>query len=84
LHDSNREPIVFDVNLQGKPALSEVTLPITGTGSDSANLPEHATAIVHEVEHVRVTDNLVIDLVAKQGRPRLNAIEVVRQTTLKK
>jgi hypothetical protein len=36
------------------------------------------------VEHVRVTDNLVIDLVAKQGRPRLNAIEVVRQTTLKK
>jgi outer membrane protein assembly factor BamB len=84
LHDSNREPIVFDVNLQGKPALSEVTLPITGTGSDSANLPEHATAIVHEVEHVRVTDNLVIDLVAKQGRPRLNAIEVVRQTTLQK
>lgn len=75
--NGNAEPIVFDVQLQGKTSVADVSLPAV-TSSQEANAVNRATALVREVENVRVTDNLVVDLVAKQGRARLSAIEVVR------
>jgi outer membrane protein assembly factor BamB len=77
LGNADREPIVFDVQLQGKMALENLTLPIV-PASSAGEAGGHAAAIVRVVENVRVTDHLVVDLVAKQGRPRLSAIEVVR------
>ncbi|MEK6259194.1 MAG: PQQ-binding-like beta-propeller repeat protein [Planctomycetota bacterium] len=77
LGSGDREPIVFDVQLQGKTALEDVTLPFA-PASQEGDAGGRAAAIVRDVENVRVTDNLIVDLVAKQGRPRLNAIEVVR------
>lgn len=59
------EPILFDVQLQGKTVLEGVRLPAGG-----------AVADVREIRHVHVTDNLVVDLIARQGRPRLCAVEV--------
>ena len=75
--NDDREPIVFDVQLQGKPALENLTLPIVPT-SQAGDAAGHATAIIRVVENVRVTDNLVVNFVAKQGKARLSAIEVVR------
>ena len=75
--NDDREPIVFDVQLQGKPALENLTLPSIPT-SQSGEAAGHATAIIRVVENVRVTDNLAVNFVAKQGKARLSAIEVVR------
>lgn len=77
LGNDNAEPIVFDVQLQGKAVLTDVSLPVA-PASQEANAVSRATAIVREIENVRVTDNLVVDLVSKQGRARLNAIEVIK------
>ncbi len=77
LGNGDREPIVFDVQLQGKTALEDVTLPFASPSQEGA-AKGRAAAIVRDVENVRVTDNLIVDLAAKQGRPRLCAIEVVR------
>lgn len=77
LGGSDREPIVFDVQLQGKTALEDVTLPVVLPSQDGDSAGR-AAAIIHEVEDVRVTDNLVVNMIAKQGQPRLSAIEVVR------
>ncbi len=73
----NAEPIVFNVQLQGKTVQADVSLPVV-PASQEANAASRATAIVREFENVRVTANLVVDLVGKQGRSRLSAIEVVR------
>jgi hypothetical protein len=80
LGSGQQEPIVFDVKLQGKTALDDVTLPIAARASDGSAV-HRAAAIVRDVEDVLVTDRLTVDLVAKQGRPKLNAIEVVRTKT---
>jgi outer membrane protein assembly factor BamB len=78
LRDADPKPIVFDVRLQGKLAAENVTLPAADApGVDSA-------AIIREIEGVDVRNNLVIDFAAKQGLPRLNAIEVVRQQASEK
>ena len=64
------DPIVFDVQMQGKVVLESVTLqPAT----------ENELAIViKEVPAVLVKDNLVIDFKEKVGKARLNAIEVAK------
>ena len=77
------EPIVFDVQLQGKTVLADVTLPVppalpASPATAGASAPARPAAIVREIENVEVTDNLVLELVAKQGRARLNAIEVLK------
>lgn len=77
LGQGKQEPIVFDVKLQGKMAIEDVTLNVATSSQDGSSL-HRATAVVREVENVRVTDNLVLNLVAKQGRARLSAIEVQR------
>ncbi len=77
LGNGKQEPTIFDVKLQGKTALEDVTLPVA-TPSQDGSAVHRATAIIREVENVQVTDNLVLDLVAKQGRARLSAIEVQR------
>lgn len=76
-NSDNTEPIVFDVQLQGKTELTDVSLPAVAASQES-NAVRRATPIIREIENVRVTDNLILNLVAKQGRARLNAIEVVR------
>ena len=73
----DREPIVFDVQLQGKTALEGLTLPIVASSS-VGDAGGHAMAIVRVVENVQVTDNLVVNFIARQGKARLNAIEVLR------
>lgn len=78
--NADREPIVFDVQLQGKTAVENLTLPIAPS-SPAGDAGGQATAIVRVVENVRVTDNLVVNFVAKQGKARLSAIEVVRNET---
>jgi len=60
----------FDVQLNGKTVLTDVTL--AGTGGNAA------TAVIHEVKDVKVTDDLTIALVSKQGTPLLNAVKVLR------
>ncbi|MEO2016702.1 MAG: PQQ-binding-like beta-propeller repeat protein [Fuerstiella sp.] len=60
----------FDVQLNGKTVLTDVTL--AGTGGNAA------TAVIHEVKDVEVTDDLTIALVSKQGTPLLNAVKVLR------
>ena len=77
LGNGDREPIVFDVQLQGKTAVENLTLPIVPS-SPAGDAGGRATAIVRVVENVPVTDNLVVNFVAKQGNARLSAIEVVR------
>ena len=77
LGNADREPIAFDVQLQGITALENLTLPISSP-PPAEGAVGHATAIVRVVENVRVTDNLVVNLVAKQGKARLSAIEVIR------
>jgi outer membrane protein assembly factor BamB len=64
------EGATFDVQLNGKTVLADVTLAAAGG--------EEAKAIVHEVKDVTVTDNLTIALVSKQGTPLLNAVKVLR------
>ncbi|MCA8982433.1 MAG: PQQ-binding-like beta-propeller repeat protein [Planctomycetaceae bacterium] len=68
--DAHAETVVFDVFLQGMPALKDVRLESPGEGV--------ATAIVHEIEGVQVKDNLLLELKTKQGTAILNAIEVIR------
>ncbi len=64
-------PIIFDVELQGRVVLENVTLP--EVGGDGA-----ATALIHDVPGVAVSDNLTVRLLPKQGTTRLHAIEVSR------
>lgn len=64
------EPAEFTVRLQKKTAVETVTLGSAEGGT--------ATAIVHEIDAVPVTDNLLIELVPKRGIPMLSAVEVVR------
>ena len=61
---------IFDVQFNGTTVLTNVTL--TGTNG------KEIAAVVHEVKDVNVTDNLTITLVAKQGVPLLNAVQVLR------
>ncbi|MFM9964309.1 MAG: PQQ-binding-like beta-propeller repeat protein [Planctomycetaceae bacterium] len=77
LGNADRKPIVFDVQLQGKTVVEDLTLPIV-PASSAEDADGHATAILRVVENVQVTDNLLVNLVAKQGKARLSAIEVVR------
>ncbi len=65
-NDANT-PTSFDVHIQGELAFKDVVLKTSP-----------ATAVVQEIEGVHVKDNLVVELDAKQGTPRLNAIEVNR------
>ena len=59
----------FSVILNGTPAVDELTL----DESTAAGEP-----VVHEVENVRITDSLTVELSGKKGTTLLNAIEVVR------
>jgi hypothetical protein len=70
-------PIVFDVQLQGKVTAAEVTLQTPMSGAEEGEI-NRAMAVVREFDNVQVTDNLIVKLVAKKGRPRINAIEVLR------
>ncbi len=60
----------FDVQLNGKTVLTDVTL--AGTDGNAA------AAVIHEVNGVQVTDDLTIALVSKHGTPLLNAVKVLR------
>ena len=59
----------FSVKLNGIPTVDELALGQSG---------ETGEAIIHEVEKVRVTDSLTVELTGRQGTTLLNAIEVVR------
>lgn len=60
----------FDVKLNGKTVLTDVT-PATATQKSDAGY-------LREISNVSVSDVLKVELVAKQGAPLLNAIKVVR------
>ena len=64
------EGATFDVQLNGRTVLTDVTLAAAGG--------DEAAAIVHEVKDVSVSDDLTIALVSKQGTPLLNAVKVLR------
>lgn len=64
------ETSVFDVQVQGETALSDVTL----TPSDTHGI----APLVLAIPSVQVTDQLRVELIAKQGEPRLSALEVQR------
>lgn len=64
------EAVVFDVQMQGETVLNDVTL----TPSET-----HAIVpLVLTIPSVRVTDQLRVDLISKQGEPRLSALELHR------
>lgn len=65
------EPVVLDVQLQGQTVLSNVTLP---ADSSPALQPW-----VHELSGIAVSDDLVLQLVPRQGSPRLHALEIERE-----
>ena len=62
---------VFDVQLNGKTVLSDVS-PTNGAGTET-------DVLIKEVKNVSVEDNLTIALVTKSGVPMLNAVKVLRQ-----
>ncbi|MEO2032233.1 MAG: PQQ-binding-like beta-propeller repeat protein [Planctomycetaceae bacterium] len=67
--DADHEPSAFSVTLNGQQTSEELTL----SQSDKPG-----QVIVHEVNDVRVTDSLTIELAGSQGTTLLNAVEVVR------
>ncbi len=67
--EKNAAPVTFDIRLQGDVVQANVTLaPSDGKPSE---------VVIHEFKDVTVAENLTVELVAKQGAPRLHAIEVV-------
>ncbi|MCA9009177.1 MAG: PQQ-binding-like beta-propeller repeat protein [Planctomycetaceae bacterium] len=64
------EETVFDVQFNGKTVLTSVVA-TKPNGSE-------ATALLREIKHVEIRDNLTITLVPKQGVPFLNAVKVIR------
>ena len=66
---TSETPPTFSVTLNGRPAVEELTL----IKSD-----ENTEAVVHEVNNVRITDTLTIELETRRGTTLLNAVEVVR------
>lgn len=69
--DDQGRPVVFDVQLQGKTVLENVSLE---AGANGLLLPTIA-----EAGNIQVSDNLTVQLLPRQGVPRLHALEVVRQ-----
>lgn len=67
---TDTEPALVDVLMQGRPVLEGIRLDSTGGST--------ATAVVHEIDGVNVTDHLLIELKSKQGTPVLNALEVTK------
>jgi hypothetical protein len=68
------EPSQFDVTFNGEAVLENVELLPVGDGE-----ADQKSTVVHEIKNVKVTDNLVIELVAKQSVPVLNAIQIIRE-----
>jgi hypothetical protein len=67
-----QEAVTFDVLLNGERAVTDLTLPAaSGEGAWQQT--------VREIPQVRVQKDVVVELVAKQGRPLLSAIEAVRE-----
>ena len=74
-NDSSRSP-VFDVKMQGRTVIEDLDLVVAAKGTDKA--------LWREVDNVRVTDQLAIELVVGAGSfaasegPILSGIEVIR------
>jgi outer membrane protein assembly factor BamB len=64
------ESIVFDVKIQGETAITDIVL-------QAPNLNE-VTTLMLDIPSVQVDDQLRVELIPKQGEPRLSAIEVQR------
>lgn len=62
--------LIFDIRVQDKLVLKDIVLPSPEAGNSVAE--------IRDVRDIAVTDNLVLELVPRQGIPRLNAIEVLR------
>ncbi|MEQ9408276.1 MAG: PQQ-binding-like beta-propeller repeat protein [Fuerstiella sp.] len=67
LRQEEHGPSRFDVQFNGTTVLEDVN-------------PAAASSkvVMHQVDHVPVTDNLTIALIPKQGLPLLNAVKVIR------
>jgi hypothetical protein len=72
---ADRGDVVFDVYLQGERVLEQFTLKPSG--------PNGAKFAVETMENVLVGDELQVKFVAKQGKPVLSGIELVRQSSSK-
>jgi outer membrane protein assembly factor BamB len=71
-------PARFDVRLNGQIVLTDVTLSAPQAASGSADA-QAAEAIVRQIDNVPVTDELLIELVPREGQPRLSAVEVMHR-----
>jgi hypothetical protein len=72
---ADRGDVVFDIYLQGERVLEQFTLKPSG--------PNGAKFAVETMKNVQIGDELQVKFVAKQGKPVLSGIELVRQSSSK-